>query len=1183
MAYNIIKGRVEFSNSSTGSIESLVDIWRNQSVGGTKTFTSNITASGYWDSTRDAKIEPLSTLISSDAADRVLTSDGDGTLTAEPNVTINTVASVTSLNVSGHITGSTFSGSAHGLTGIILNPDHLAATNYDGLTNRLSASNIVLGIGLSSSVHVAPASSGHGPELQVTGGQGIVVDTEGVRVLTASNGGLKFTGQTLQVDAASTTNKGGGPSNNDEFIIADSSDSDSIKNLTYSQIKTAITDSISVPITTYNNSGDNRIITSVNSTTVNAEANLSFNGTNIELTGGIVVSGSRAIKNSSVPAFQVSATGDGSIMTPDHVSINMGAEARLHGNLAISNARGANQAGIFLSKTGSSYLVDGDDIGHITFNTRGDTTRVGNHANEVAARSARIFVEADGSEHNGESKPGRMSFWTCPTGTINPVQRMVINNSGNVGIGSFNTPDHKLAISGAISASLGISSSLITVQDSITAGKSNLKWYENRKQVLQITGGLHVNTNGHLAGGNAIEEPESCVSFNVGELTRAFRIAGPDLNDGGTWFNINSDSGRINFPRGNIAIGTFDTPDHKLAVSGAISASLNISASGFIGDGSLLTGVGGGGIFTEINGSLANTTSSIAIGGTTAPDHKLAVSGAISASLNISASGFIGDGSGLTGVTGEWDGSHTGNATIDGTLSASNGLRSLDLVLDAGGTGRIGVAGDTDLMTLTADTVLIAGALSGTAGVHISGSDPHVQIGAKRGDTVAARKIMFNVTPRDTDDKVLMLAQSREGSEVPNRTIFAVTGSGKVLVGGANTTGVFNVSGSDAETLIHAKSDTTPHAFILSSAGVASFGGAVSATNFNATVGGITTATLSASSVVDLVGATNFGKGNQTTVSNVGVLSSSATATFHNIQTDRATVQEINTVPAGAGTVELVGALNTTGHITSSLGVHVTGSEPSVAIGDHKGTGMSGMLSIRPSGDLGDAENNKVLALFQRSDSATIEPNRIIFAVTGSGRVAVGGGHLDGVFNVSGSDAETLISVRNDTHNPAFTVGGGGDAFIKGDTINSGSFTSSGSIRAPLLRETIHAYAPGDTNASFIRFYETGRNTSFDKKVIMVKPYLGNLDKIIARGTSAAGSTAISFHKAGDGSATPNGTAIETVTVDMSSANTSYTFIFDPATSKFAAGDIVSVKVDPSSDPGDITLTCVWEYDTRTT
>jgi len=51
----------------------------------------------------------------------------------------------------------------------------------------------------------------------------------------------------------------------------------------------------------------------------------------------------------------------------------------------------------------------------------------------------------------------------------------------------------------------------------------------------------------------------------------------------------------------------------------------------------------------------------------------LSVSG-ISASINVSASGFYGDGSNLTGVTGEWDGSHTGNATIDGQLSASSAI-----------------------------------------------------------------------------------------------------------------------------------------------------------------------------------------------------------------------------------------------------------------------------------------------------------------------------------------------------------------------------------------------------------------------------------------------------------------------------------------------------------------------------
>ena len=85
-----------------------------------------------------------------------------------------------------------------------------------------------------------------------------------------------------------------------------------------------------------------------------------------------------------------------------------------------------------------------------------------------------------------------------------------------------------------------------------------------------------------------------------------------------------------------------------LTVTGEVSASVGISSSFFIGDGRFLTNVpgtgggSGGGIFTEFDASTAFTTSSIAIGGNTAPDHAIAVSGAISASLNISASSFVG-------------------------------------------------------------------------------------------------------------------------------------------------------------------------------------------------------------------------------------------------------------------------------------------------------------------------------------------------------------------------------------------------------------------------------------------------------------------------------------------------------------------------------------------------------------
>lgn len=46
MAYNVLKGNVQFINSNTGSIESMVDDHSNQTIGGIKTFSSAITASG---------------------------------------------------------------------------------------------------------------------------------------------------------------------------------------------------------------------------------------------------------------------------------------------------------------------------------------------------------------------------------------------------------------------------------------------------------------------------------------------------------------------------------------------------------------------------------------------------------------------------------------------------------------------------------------------------------------------------------------------------------------------------------------------------------------------------------------------------------------------------------------------------------------------------------------------------------------------------------------------------------------------------------------------------------------------------------------------------------------------------------------------------------------------------------
>jgi hypothetical protein len=78
----------------------------------------------------------------------------------------------------------------------------------------------------------------------------------------------------------------------------------------------------------------------------------------------------------------------------------------------------------------------------------------------------------------------------------------------------------------------------------------------------------------------------------------------------------------------------------------ALDAQNNIIVTSSLGG-----GTSGDGIFTIIDGSSAYVTSSLAIGGTTAPDHKVSISGSLSASVNVSASAFYGDGSNLTGIT----------------------------------------------------------------------------------------------------------------------------------------------------------------------------------------------------------------------------------------------------------------------------------------------------------------------------------------------------------------------------------------------------------------------------------------------------------------------------------------------------------------------------------------------------
>jgi hypothetical protein len=308
------------------------------------------------------------------------------------------------------------------------------------------------------------------------------------------------------------------------------------------------------------------------------------------------------------------------------------------------------------------------------------------------------------------------------------------------------------------------------------------------------------------------------------------------------------------------------------------------------------------------------------------------------------------------------------------------------------------------------------------------------------------------------------------------------------------------------------------------------------------------------------------------------IVSSADTGDYFQIQTTTAGATTITTVDDNAAAAHLT--FNVDGDITLDpaggdvlVDGNVSGSGTLQAVG---ATTLGNTLSVSGNVNIGGPNLGNATLYVDHDDNAfsifKSPSHPTILAVTGSGKVAVGGAHLDAKFNITGSDSDILISAKSNSNNPAFKVEG------NGNTLVSGSLTVSGSLRAKQLHMTTHKYTPGNNTANFIRFDTNGSDTSAGDNNKLVAPFSGKLIKIVARGTSAPGSTVAGLHRNTDGNQNVSGTATEEITVNMSAANTSFTFTFTD-TANYGPGDIVGIKINPASDPGTMVLTSVWEFD----
>jgi|21_taG_2_1085346.scaffolds.fasta_scaffold03604_5 hypothetical protein len=323
---------------------------------------------------------------------------------------------------------------------------------------------------------------------------------------------------------------------------------------------------------------------------------------------------------------------------------------------------------------------------------------------------------------------------------------------GRLHVGGHISASHVNAL-GSISSSADISASGDLTANNITGVTS----IESTLYTIDGQNAIDYATNTHLFGSTS---KATKLRSTVGvEMTSNVTVSGEiSSSDAIYGTNFLADTSlqiagkRIAYVEPNLRI-----PDTGLEIHGGghITASGNISASGdihcadlYLDDVVALTRAGGILMYGNnveqpaidarhdglwINGSISTVTNITASGDISASE------GATITATTMVADRFYGNGSNLTGVTGEWDGSHTGNTTIVGNISSSGNITNLGTIdsdgainVETGGQGyKLGgvkvlwVNGSTDQVGRYSTSTTITGSvinLGATDTVHVTAS-----------------------------------------------------------------------------------------------------------------------------------------------------------------------------------------------------------------------------------------------------------------------------------------------------------------------------------------------------------------------------------------------------------------------------------------------------------------------------